>query len=54
MVPNSENLLENVAAKHILECPSRISNADETGFTLCPKTGKVPGPKGYKKKQQKF
>jgi len=32
----------------ILEDPTRIFNADETGFMLCPKSGKVLGPKGGK------
>ncbi|XP_044757482.1 CENP-B homolog protein 2-like [Coccinella septempunctata] len=30
----------------LLEDPSRIFNADETGFSLCPKSGKVLGLKG--------
>lgn len=34
-----ENVLE------ILKCPERIYNADESGFQLCPKTGKVLGPR---------
>lgn len=33
-----ENVLE------VLKCPERIYNADESGFQLCPKTGKVLGP----------
>lgn len=28
--------------------PTRIFNADESGFSLCPKTGKVLGTKGFK------
>ncbi|KAJ8953423.1 hypothetical protein NQ318_023540 [Aromia moschata] len=32
----------------ILDDPSRIFNGDESGFPLCPKTGKVLGPRGYK------
>lgn len=32
----------------ILESPERIFNADESGFALCPKTGKVLGPRGYR------
>lgn len=32
----------------ILEDPSRVFNADETGFLLCPKTGRVIGEKGSK------
>lgn len=31
----------------ILTEPERIFNIDESGFSLCPKTGKVLGPKGY-------
>ena len=31
----------------ILECPERIFNGDESGFSLCPKTGKVFASKGY-------
>lgn len=34
-----ENVLE------ILKCPERIYNAHESGFQLCPKTGKVLGPR---------
>lgn len=33
---------------NILADPRRIFNGDETGFALCPKTGKVLGPKGFK------
>jgi hypothetical protein len=32
----------------ILEDPSRIFNGDETSFSMCPKSGKVLAPKGYK------
>lgn len=32
----------------ILDDPSRILNADETGVSLSPKSGKVLAPKGYK------
>lgn len=32
----------------ILDDPTRIFNGDESGFSLCPKTGKVLGPKGYR------
>nr|CAI5857573.1 unnamed protein product [Callosobruchus analis] len=34
--------------EELLENPHRIFNADETGVTTCPKTGKVLGPKNYK------
>lgn len=30
----------------VLEDPTRIYNADETSFQLCPKTGKVLAPTG--------
>lgn len=30
----------------VLKDPTRIFNADETSFELCPKTGKVLAPKG--------
>ena len=30
-----------------LEDPSRFINADESNFMLCPRTGKVLGPKGW-------
>ncbi|KAJ8945710.1 hypothetical protein NQ314_009072 [Rhamnusium bicolor] len=33
---------------HILEDSTRIFNADEAGFSLCPKSGKVLGPNSYK------
>lgn len=32
----------------ILDDPSRILNGDETSFSMCPKTGKVIAPKGFK------
>lgn len=32
----------------ILDDPSRILNGDESGIPLCPKTGKVLAPRGYK------
>lgn len=38
----SENLFD------IFKDPSRIYNADETGFMLCPKTGRVIAEKGSK------
>lgn len=37
-----ENLID------VFEDPRRIFNGDESGFALCPKTGKVLGPKGFK------
>ena len=35
-------------ALDVLEDPKRILNGDETSFMLCPKTGKVIAPRGYK------
>lgn len=32
----------------ILSDPRRIFNADETSFSMCPKTGRVIAPKGWK------
>lgn len=31
----------------VITDPSRIFHADESGFSLCPKTGKVLGLRGY-------
>lgn len=31
-----------------MENPSRIFNGDESGFSVCPKSGKVLAPKFYK------
>lgn len=42
------NFLENINASDVLLDPSRIFNADESGFSLHPKSGKVLGPRGYK------
>ncbi|KAI5696630.1 hypothetical protein M8J76_009934 [Diaphorina citri] len=35
-------------ALDILDDPQRIMNGDETSFSMCPKTGKVLAPKGWK------
>lgn len=40
-IPGTRRLLSDI----LLE-PSRIYNADESGFNTCPKTGKVLGPRG--------
>ncbi|XP_069358266.1 uncharacterized protein [Maniola hyperantus] len=40
--------MASIAALDIFEEPDRIFNGDETGFSLCPKSGKVLGPRGYK------
>lgn len=41
-----DSFLIELNARDILEEPSRILNADESGFSLCPKTGKVLGLRG--------
>lgn len=43
-----KTFLEEQNATDILEDPSRIFNGDETSFSMCPKTGKVLAPKGYR------
>ncbi|XP_072390016.1 uncharacterized protein [Diabrotica undecimpunctata] len=43
-----QKYLEDNGFQDILEDSSRIFNGDESGFSLCPKTGKVLGPKGWK------
>ncbi|KAJ8940863.1 hypothetical protein NQ314_010550 [Rhamnusium bicolor] len=43
-----KSYLLEIHAADLLEDPSRIFNGDESGFSLCPKTGKVPGPKGFR------
>ncbi|KAG5885270.1 hypothetical protein JTB14_025967 [Gonioctena quinquepunctata] len=40
--------LQRAEASDILTDPSRIFNGDETSFAMCPKSGKVLAPKGYK------
>lgn len=45
---NLESYLKEINAEDIMKDPSRILNGDETGFSLCPKTGKVLAPKGYR------
>nr|CAI5853559.1 unnamed protein product [Callosobruchus analis] len=40
--------LKDTNNEDILDDPNRILNADEAGFGLCPKTGKVLAPRGYK------
>ncbi|KAI4454266.1 hypothetical protein MML48_10g00001244 [Holotrichia oblita] len=42
-----KEFLQKSGAVDILDDPSRILNADESGFSLCPKTGKVLGLKGH-------
>ncbi|CAK1579754.1 unnamed protein product [Parnassius mnemosyne] len=43
-----ESFLVETNNRDILESPERIFNGDESGFALCPKTGKVLGPRGYR------
>lgn len=40
--------LEDINSSDILTDPDRIFNGDETSFYICPKTGKVIAPRGYK------
>lgn len=40
--------LEEKNASDILTMPDRIFNGDETSFYICPKSGKVIAPRGYK------
>lgn len=40
--------IQSIDALDIFEDPDRIFNGDETGFSLCPKSGKILGPRGYK------
>ncbi|KAJ8968105.1 hypothetical protein NQ314_002460 [Rhamnusium bicolor] len=46
--PGKNEYLVIEGAGDILNDPTRILNGDETSFTLCPKTGKVVAPRGYK------
>lgn len=39
-----KTFLSESGQSDILEHPERIFNSDESGFSLCPKTGKVLGP----------
>ena len=39
---------EGSAFEQIMADPRRIFNTDETSFSLCPKSGKVLGPKGWR------
>lgn len=43
-----KDYIKSINALDIFEDPDRIFNGDETGFSLCPKSGKVLGPRGYK------
>ena len=43
-----KEFLVKKGCEEILSDPTRIFNGDETAFCLCPKTGKVLAPKGWK------
>ncbi|XP_039278790.1 uncharacterized protein LOC120350267 [Nilaparvata lugens] len=43
-----EEYLDEIGQKDILKEPDRILNGDETSFSMCPKTGKVIAPKGWR------
>lgn len=45
---NLKTYLNQIGAEDILDDPTRIFNGDETSFILCPNTGKVIAPRGYK------
>lgn len=45
---NLNDYLAKIQALDVIEDPTRIFNGDETSFMLCPKTGKVIAPRGYK------
>lgn len=47
-----KDYLAKIQALDVLEDPRRILNGDETSFMLCPKTGKVIAPRGYKNMYQ--
>ncbi|KAJ8927279.1 hypothetical protein NQ314_020282 [Rhamnusium bicolor] len=40
--------LDKNHCKEIMKNPQRVFNGDESGFMLCPKTGKVLAPRGWK------
>lgn len=43
-----ESYLESQNASDVLLDPKRVFNCDETSFSMCPKTGKVIAPVGWK------
>lgn len=43
-----QTFLAYIKATDILEDPARILNVDQSGILLCPKTGRLLGPKGWK------
>lgn len=44
----AHDYLEENYLLNILSDPRRILNADEASFQLCPKSGRVIGPRGWK------
>ena len=42
------SMKEGCAFDNIMADPRRVLNDDETSFSLCPKSGKVLGPKGWR------
>lgn len=42
------NFLNDHNYQGIFDDPSRVFNGDESGFSMCPKTGKVLAPRGWK------
>lgn len=45
---NLHEYLQQIDAEDVMTDPTRILNGDETGFALCPKSGKILAPKGWK------
>jgi hypothetical protein len=43
-----QDFIQSNNLKEAIEDPKRVFNGDESGFSLCPKTGKVLAPKGWK------
>ncbi|XP_031359109.1 eukaryotic translation initiation factor 5B-like [Photinus pyralis] len=43
-----KDYLKEKQLEQVIEDPTRIFNGDETGFQICPETGKVLAPKGIK------
>lgn len=43
-----EEYLISIKQEGILKDPRRVLNGDETAFSMCPKTGRVLAPKGWK------
>lgn len=47
-----KELFSKIKALNVLEDTRRILKGDETSFMLCPKTGKLIAPRGYKNDYQ--